>query len=86
MEVKLYYKVNEILVPFTHSIKLQEYYVTSKIEELKVFLDGHELELTEDELLLITEQNPKLYHQNGVELYDTTEYLINDGRLVLRQC
>lgn len=84
MEVKLYYKINEMLVPFTYSIKLQEYYVTSKIEELKVFLDGHELELTEDELLLITEQNPKLYHQNGVELYDTTEYLINDGRLVLR--
>lgn len=84
MEVKLYYKIDGKLIPFTHSIKLQEYYVTSKVEELKVFLDGHKLELTEDELLLITEQNPKLHHQNGVELYDTTEYLINDGKLVLR--
>lgn len=85
MEVKLYYKIDGKLIPFIHSVKLQEYYVTSNIKELKVFLDRHELELTENELILITEKTPKLYHQNGVELYDTTEYLINDNKLVLSQ-
>lgn len=81
MNLDLYYSYDNITRKFDSSLKLQEYYVSKDESELRIFIKGYNLHITDEEYAKLSKVDFKIQTLNGVVLFTKSEVRLESDRI-----
>lgn len=81
MNLDLYYSYDNITRKFDSSLKLQEYYISRDESELKIFIKGYNLHITDEEYAKLSKVDFRIQTINGVVLFTKSEVRLESNRI-----